>query len=41
MSRKPLSPGVVLHSNGALEFGVWRGTDGASTTLTVRSVRYE
>jgi hypothetical protein len=37
-TRNPESPGVLLHADGALELGVWRGLDGSSTTLTVRTV---
>lgn len=37
-SHDPERPGVLLHSNGRLELGVWRGLDGSSTTLAVRSV---
>jgi hypothetical protein len=37
-ARNPDHPGVLLHSNGALELGVWRGMDGSSTTLTVRTL---
>lgn len=37
-SRDPDHPGVLLHSNGALELGVWRGLDGSSTTLGIRTV---
>lgn len=37
-SRDPEHPGVLLHSNGRLELGVWRGFDGSSTTLGVRQI---
>lgn len=37
-SRDPEHPGVLLHSNGQLEFGVWRGLDGTTATLAVRFV---
>jgi hypothetical protein len=37
-ARDPEHPGVLLHSSGALELGVWRGLDGSSTTLMVRTL---
>jgi hypothetical protein len=37
-SRDPDHPGVLVHSRGALELGVWRGADGSSTTLAIRTV---
>ena len=37
-ARDPEHPGVLLHSTGRLELGVWRGLDGSSTTLMVRTV---
>jgi hypothetical protein len=37
-SQNPEHPGVLLHSNGQLEFGVWRGLDGSSTNLAVQFV---
>lgn len=36
-SRDPEHPGVLLHSNGLLELGVWRGLDGSTVSLMVRS----
>jgi hypothetical protein len=37
-ARDPDHPGVLLHSNGSLELGVWRGFDGSSTTLHIDRV---
>jgi hypothetical protein len=37
-SRDPDHPGVLLHANGTLELGVWRGLDGSSVALHLQSV---
>lgn len=37
-SRDPDHPGVLFHSNGLLELGVWRGLDGSSVSLFVQSI---
>jgi hypothetical protein len=37
-SHDPEHPGVLLHSTGRLELGVWRGMDGSSTNLVVQSL---
>jgi hypothetical protein len=37
-SRDPEHPGVLVHASGALEFGVWRGLDGSSTTLKIERI---
>lgn len=37
-SRNPERPGVLLHSTGHLELGVWRGLDGSATNLVVQSL---
>ena len=37
----PDHPGVWVHSKGKLELGVWRGLDGSSTTLELKSVARE
>ena len=37
-SRSPDHPGVLVHSTGLLELGVWRGLDGSSTSLTITQV---
>ena len=36
-SRDPEHPGVLFHSNGLLELGVWRGLDGSTVSLMVQS----
>jgi hypothetical protein len=37
-SHDPDHPGVLLHSSGGMELGVWRGFDGSSVDLEIRSV---
>jgi hypothetical protein len=37
-SRDPDHPGILLHTSGSLELGVWRGNDGSAVYLSIESV---
>ena len=37
-SRDPEHPGVLVHSTGVMELGVWRGNDGSNVYLKIESV---